>query len=156
MYTKVVSGACVRAAVTVDYFCIATAKMAAFRRVLAELRTKYQAKDHGPVRRLLGWTVQPTADGGLHLYPFYWVARFVAAVARTVTLSTSTLYVEEADKHSVRNSELLTPAKKHLFASAVGQMRYLQDSTRADLSLITSELASLIAVPMHFRWRLLN
>eukprot|EP00171_Calliarthron_tuberculosum_P014637 IDg14637t1 len=49
-----VQGGRVYVAVTVDDFCIATPSHKAYRTVLADLCRKYQAKDLGPVRRLLG------------------------------------------------------------------------------------------------------
>lgn len=41
-------------AVSVDRFCIACSSYAMYSRVLADLRTKYKAKDLGPFKHLLG------------------------------------------------------------------------------------------------------
>lgn len=147
VYTRTIRGERVIFEVTVDEFCVAADTHRAFRRVLAYLRTKYQAKDLGSVRRLLRWSVPPIGRSGVHLSQPYLARRFVQLVDPHGQQTARSPYIYRLDLSPGRYHERQLSRMRLRYSSAVGMLRYLVDSTRPYLAFITSALATATAAP---------
>eukprot|EP00171_Calliarthron_tuberculosum_P010767 IDg10767t1 len=149
------NGELVILAVTVDDFCVAATSAAAYKRVLADLRRKYAAKDLGRVKRLLGWSVRRLRGGGIHISQPYLAQRLVDILELRDARPCRTPYVHGLDLSPRTSEEPAHSTDQLLYARSVGILRYLVDSTRPDLAYIAAVLARGAREPTARHWRAL-
>lgn len=129
---------------TIDDFCFAASSATAYRKLLADLRTKCRAKDLGAAKRLLGWSIRKIDGEGLHMSQPYLGQSLIDLVLTSAERETKTPYAHELDISPRHESETVLEQYQPIMASGVGILRYLVDSTRPYLAYLTSALAAAV------------
>lgn len=156
LFTKAASAGPVLVAITVDDFLVTaphTEQIAEFHKVLVQ---KYKVKRMGKPREFLGWSVSYGKDGEIN------IAQPALAQA---TLANASMSECNPRQTPYNNGELIcpphsgdtnTPQHHEKYRQLVGDLRYLADSTRPDLTFVTGKLGAALHQPTARHWAALK
>lgn len=139
-------------AVTVDDFLVIADQpvlIDAFHDILA---LKYTVKRMGMPTEFLGWTVTRRTDGAIKLSQPSLVQTTIENANMAAANGRCTPYGTTEELHPPVASDQKMPDTIDKYRQLVGDLRYLADCTRPDLTYITGKLGAAAHSPTHRHW----
>ena len=155
VYVKRAGARFLAIAVTIDDFAVATKSPELYQELLADLSTTYMVKDLGLARQIIGWTVMRNGSA-IHISQPQQTETFLQILNMQSATPKHTPYASGLKLHAAEQDEDVLNTTQYPYATAIGVLRYLVDSTRPDLAYVTGALAIHAARPTLRHWRALK
>ena len=119
------------------------------------LRTKYKVKRLGQPDTYLNWTIQYRKEG-IHISQPQHIDSVVAMLAQHQSNPQRTPYLDGVKVDPPTTDETTREDIADIYGSAVGEIRYIADSTRPDIAFAATALARALKGPTQRHWKLLQ
>ena len=113
---------------------------------MTDLRTKYRVEDLGRAKRIIGWTIHRNGSA-VHISQPQLTATFIQILNMEKSNPKPTPYASGLNLGVTQTDEPILKTSKYAYATTIGVLPYLVDSTRPDLEYITGALARHMSKP---------
>lgn len=149
------TGTAIEAMEVEELLVTATSKqtMDQFHHIMAR---KYKIKRLGRPTRFLGWYFNYGPDGTIALSQRLLVDNTLADADMVQINGKRTLYSKDEKYHAPSETEIMLPEKASQYKTIIGDLRYLADCTRPDLTYVVGRLGAAMDKPTARHWKILK
>lgn len=156
MFSKISAGGTIAMAITVDDFLVVASTKELVDTFYTQMSTKYSLKRLGKPRDYLGWNIEFADDGAITISQPALAKVTIENANMAFCNGCKTPYINTTELHSPTADDIHMPASIDNYRQIVGDLRYLADSTRPDLTYITAKLGGGLQAPTERHWEALK
>lgn len=144
------------AAVAIDDFIVAAENTKAMDQFYAAMKERYDIKRLGRPGRYLGWHCHYTADGRVALSQRLLIDKTLKGAGMLNCNGKRTPFPADTPYHAPDNDDDHLPDTVDLYRKLVGELRYIADSTRPDITFVTGRLGAAMDNPTVRHWNIMK
>ena len=147
LYVKHTSDGTILASTTIDDFLVVATTQSLIDELYIQLSRKYLIKRLGAPSRFLNWTIKYHKNGSVHISQPDAIDAILEQTRMADCNSTKTPYTSLKHGEVNNTTEKLNAQRATRYRKILGDIRYITDSTRPDITYITNRLAQHMASP---------
>ena len=155
LFTKKKRGNTILVGISMDDFLPIATSQTLIDDLYTILQKKYKVKRMGRPRKYLNWTKKYSKEG-IHLSQPEHIANVVSLLSQQECNAKSTPYLDGINMDPPEESEERCEDITVIYEKAVGEIRYIADSTRPDIAFATTALARALKKPTRRHWKLVQ
>lgn len=135
------------AAIAIDDFLVAAENQTAMDEFYNTMQKRYDIKRLGWPNRYLGWLCHYDGNGGVSLCQILLTDKTLKEACLIHCNGKNTPYPPDTQYHAQDDEEEILLDTVALYRKLVGDLRYIADSTRPDVSYVTGRLGAAMVKP---------